>query len=106
MGRTLLRDAVVEHLGCSQLAGEQIIDTMVGRGFLAQERLESGLVIWRFRDAGAAPWALDETPPNPAESKSTSGRGSGTPDALDTSAAGNTDIQAAAGSRRQRGSHR
>ncbi|MEO8178764.1 MAG: hypothetical protein ABI895_08025 [Deltaproteobacteria bacterium] len=49
VGRTQLRDVVIRHLGCSQLEGEQIVDTMVGRGFLAQERLENGLVVWRIR---------------------------------------------------------
>jgi hypothetical protein len=49
MGRTRLRDGVVQHLGCSQLEGEQIVDTMVGRGFLAQEHLENGLVVWHIR---------------------------------------------------------
>lgn len=49
MGRTQLRDAAVEHLGCSQLEGEQLVDTMVGRGFLVQERLENGLAVWRIQ---------------------------------------------------------
>ncbi|MEY4550060.1 MAG: hypothetical protein RL685_6255, partial [Pseudomonadota bacterium] len=43
VGRTQLRDVVVQHLGCSQLEGEQMVDTMVARGFLAQEQLENGL---------------------------------------------------------------
>jgi hypothetical protein len=33
-GRTVFRDAVVEELECSQLEAEQLIDTMIGRGFL------------------------------------------------------------------------
>ena len=33
-GRTSIRDAVVAHLGCSVAEAEQLVDTMVGRGFL------------------------------------------------------------------------
>lgn len=34
VGRTRLRDAAAEQLGCSQLQAEQIVDTMIGRGFI------------------------------------------------------------------------
>jgi hypothetical protein len=33
-GRTAIRDAVAAELGCSQLQAEEVVDTMVERGFL------------------------------------------------------------------------
>ncbi|HVU05513.1 MAG TPA: hypothetical protein VHE30_27385 [Polyangiaceae bacterium] len=33
-GRTVLRDAVMAHFSCSALEAEELVDTMVGRGFL------------------------------------------------------------------------
>jgi hypothetical protein len=33
-GRTVLRDAVVEQLECSTLEAEEIVDTLVARGFV------------------------------------------------------------------------
>lgn len=33
VGRTRIRDAVAEHLRCSALEAEQLVDTMVQRGF-------------------------------------------------------------------------
>jgi len=36
VGRTLLRDEVARHVGCSQLEAETLVDTMVGRGFLVR----------------------------------------------------------------------
>jgi len=36
-GRTALRDAVAEQLECSTLAAEEIVDTLVARGFLRYE---------------------------------------------------------------------
>lgn len=33
-GRTEVRDAVIERLGCSELAAEELVDMLVGRGFL------------------------------------------------------------------------
>jgi hypothetical protein len=33
-GRTALRDAVAERLGCSALEAEAIVDTLVARGFV------------------------------------------------------------------------
>lgn len=33
-GKTALRDAVVEKLGCSALEAEELVDTMESRGFL------------------------------------------------------------------------
>jgi hypothetical protein len=37
VGRTRLRDAVAAHLRCSQLEAEQVVDTMIGRGFIRFE---------------------------------------------------------------------
>ena len=37
LGRTAIRDAVSAYLGCSDLQAEEIVDTMVGRGFLKYE---------------------------------------------------------------------
>jgi hypothetical protein len=36
-GRTALRDAVAVHLHCSLLQAEEVVDTMVSRGFLRYE---------------------------------------------------------------------
>jgi hypothetical protein len=36
-GRTALRDAVTEELGCSELEAEEIVDTLVARGFAHYE---------------------------------------------------------------------
>jgi hypothetical protein len=36
-GRTALRDAVTEELGCSQLEAEEIVDTLVAQGFVHYE---------------------------------------------------------------------
>ena len=51
VGRTALRDEAVRRLGCSQLEGEQIVDTMVGRGFLVRQESEDGQMIWLIRAA-------------------------------------------------------
>jgi len=34
LGRTIVRDAIVLELECSQLEAERVVDTMVVRGFL------------------------------------------------------------------------
>ena len=36
-GRTVLRDAVVDELGCSDLEAEELVDTLVARGFVRYE---------------------------------------------------------------------
>lgn len=48
-GRTALRDATVQVLGCSQLEAEQLVDTLFARGFVRQERSEDGPWIYRLR---------------------------------------------------------
>jgi hypothetical protein len=37
LGKTTMRDAVARMLQCSQLEAEQVVDTMVARGFLCYE---------------------------------------------------------------------
>jgi hypothetical protein len=52
VGRTRLRDEVVRSLGCSLLEAEQLVDTMIGRGFLHKEVDPEGFITWRIvRDA-------------------------------------------------------
>ena len=50
VGRTQLRDAVVRHLACSQLEGERLVDTMIGRGYIIEQRNEGGQVYLAVRD--------------------------------------------------------
>jgi hypothetical protein len=49
VGRTRFRDEVVRHLGCSLLEGEQVVDTMIGRGFIVLEESQDGLQYWTLR---------------------------------------------------------
>ncbi|HTV21286.1 MAG TPA: hypothetical protein VMG12_21515 [Polyangiaceae bacterium] len=46
IGRTRLRDAVARHLGCSLLMAEQLVDTMIARGFISQQVHPDGWVYW------------------------------------------------------------
>lgn len=46
IGRTRFRDEVVCFLGCSQLEAEQVVDTMVGRGFLRKRESPGTVVFW------------------------------------------------------------
>lgn len=48
-GRTQLRDAAAALLECSQLEAEQLIDTLIARGFLRREQLDDGMIVWRSR---------------------------------------------------------
>jgi hypothetical protein len=51
-GKTRLRDLVVLELGCSALEAEQIVDTMVSRGFLhfrAAPESEARGGVWAIR---------------------------------------------------------
>jgi hypothetical protein len=50
VGRTLLRDEVVRRLRCSLLAGETLVDTMIGRGFVRQRQEADGLIVWELSD--------------------------------------------------------
>ncbi len=49
VGRSLLRDIVADHLACSLLEAEEIVDTMISRGFAQLERDGEGREIWRLR---------------------------------------------------------
>lgn len=51
VGRTRLRDEVVRHLGCSQLEGERMVDTMVGRGFLLLRKGQDGMEYWAIKSS-------------------------------------------------------
>lgn len=42
VGRTLLRDQVASSLQCSMLEAEQLVDTLIGRGFIRQGELSDG----------------------------------------------------------------
>lgn len=42
VGRTLLRDEVVRSLDCSMLEAEQLVDTLIARGFVRQGALSDG----------------------------------------------------------------
>jgi hypothetical protein len=45
VGRTRIRDEVVEQLACSQLEAENLVDTMIGRGFVVRDE-SGGSVEW------------------------------------------------------------
>jgi hypothetical protein len=52
-GRTILRDAVVEGLGCSECEAEELVETLELRGFvrfpvLYDETHPSGRAAWRI----------------------------------------------------------
>jgi hypothetical protein len=51
VGRTVLRDAVVDLLDCSELEAENLVETMISRGMLvrrADERSDD-VVEWQIR---------------------------------------------------------
>lgn len=51
-GRTILRDALVGHFRCSQLEAEELVDTMIGRGFVTfsgDATMASGAGAWSIR---------------------------------------------------------
>lgn len=47
-GRSIVRDIVAAHLGCSLLQAEQLVDTMIARGFARLERDDEGRQFWRM----------------------------------------------------------
>jgi len=51
VGRTQIRDLVATHLACSLLEAEQLVDTMVSRGFARLEREPDGREFWRLTAA-------------------------------------------------------
>ena len=48
IGLTILRDEVARLLDCSQLEAENLVDTMVTRGFLTRHRSVEGDVEWQI----------------------------------------------------------
>lgn len=46
VGKTRMRDALVTHLHCSELEAEQLVDTMIGRGFAKRRERFDGRVVW------------------------------------------------------------
>jgi hypothetical protein len=50
IGRTALRDAVAEFLGCSLLQAEQIVDTLVAEGNIQLVRSHELPPIWQIRE--------------------------------------------------------
>jgi hypothetical protein len=55
-GRTALRDAVVAQLACSEVEAEQLVETMIGRGFLRfsgdPADVTAGDALWIIGDSG------------------------------------------------------
>lgn len=47
-GRTVMRDVVAKHLGCSALEAEKLVDTLVARGFARLERAADDSEHWLF----------------------------------------------------------
>lgn len=45
VGRTVWRDAIAQHLSCSHVDAEALVETMIGRGFLVTLEVE-GRVVW------------------------------------------------------------
>lgn len=54
-GRTMLRDVVASHLGCSAAEAERLVETMAGRGFLRFEgdpsTVEERGALWTITDS-------------------------------------------------------
>jgi hypothetical protein len=48
VGRSLLRDEVVRHLGCSQLEGENLVDTLIARGFVVRRVPPDRPILWEI----------------------------------------------------------
>ncbi|NOU29146.1 MAG: hypothetical protein HOO96_14685 [Polyangiaceae bacterium] len=46
VARTKMRDAIADHLRCSELEAELLTDTMVGRGFVTRHVATDGTVSW------------------------------------------------------------
>jgi hypothetical protein len=56
LGKTAFRDAIVKKLDCSALEAEQVVDTMIARGFLRYQGSPSEAI------DGRQPWAIDPRP--------------------------------------------
>lgn len=46
VGRTKMRDEICRHLGCSLLEAEQMVDTLIGRGFVRRCARPDARVEW------------------------------------------------------------
>jgi hypothetical protein len=51
-GRSQLRDIVAEHLRCSLLEAEELVDTMVARGLARLEPDDEGREVWHATTKG------------------------------------------------------
>lgn len=51
-GRSIVRDIVASHLGCSLLEAEQLVDTMIARGYARLERDDEDRELWRITTKG------------------------------------------------------
>lgn len=47
-GRSNMRDLLVAHLSCSMLEAEELVDTLIARGFAHLERDDEGREGWRI----------------------------------------------------------
>lgn len=47
-GRSVVRDVVAAHLACSMLEAEEVVDTMIARGWARLETAEDGREVWRI----------------------------------------------------------
>ena len=48
VGKTRVRDQLVAHLTCSELEAEQLVDTMIARGFMRRLKQPDELVVWEI----------------------------------------------------------
>jgi hypothetical protein len=48
-GRSKMRDVVAAHLGCSLLEAEELVDTLIARGFAGLVHDDEGREGWRLR---------------------------------------------------------
>jgi hypothetical protein len=49
VGRTRMRDAVSQHVGCSQLEAEELVDALVAKNFLVFEGEGGEPGVWHIR---------------------------------------------------------
>jgi hypothetical protein len=50
VGLTLLRDLLADHLGCSLLQAERIVETMVDHGFIVLKESPGRPAVWHMAD--------------------------------------------------------
>ncbi len=49
VGRTRLRDEVAQYCSLSLLQAEELVDTMIMRGFITEESRDDGWIGWTIR---------------------------------------------------------